>query len=108
MQLFAWSPPSFIPTEAWDAFVEMRKAKGKRAPFTDRARDLLVRQLEQMHQQGLDVGAALEQSVINGWSGVFPARNQLQHSRREQPANEPFVPTSKQGNALAALQGMKR
>lgn len=107
-QLFKWSPPAFIPTESWEAFVEMRKAKGKRAPFTDKARDILVKQLAAMHERGISVGDALDQSTVNGWSGVFEPRGPT-HSRRETAsANQAFTPSSKQGAALANMQRMKR
>ncbi len=79
--------PSWIDKEVWDAFVEMRQAKGKRAPFTERAAKMLINELDRLRGQGHKPDEVLKQSVINGWSGVFP----LKHLTREpwQSANHP-------------------
>jgi len=61
-------------TEAWAAFVDMRKAKGKRAPFTDLARKRILFELRRMQADGQDADEILWTSVTNGWSGVFPIR----------------------------------
>ena len=61
-------------TEAWLAFVEMRKAKGKRAPFTERAKKRILFELRRFQADNQDVDSILWASVTNGWSGVFPAR----------------------------------
>ena len=61
-------------TEAWAAFVDMRKAKGKRAPFTDLARKRILFELRRMQADGQDIDEVLWTSVTNGWSGVFPIR----------------------------------
>jgi hypothetical protein len=62
---------SWLDAEAWQAFVDMRKAKGKRAPFTAAARSLVLAKLKRMDELGHDPNEALRESVINGWSGVF-------------------------------------
>ena len=61
--------------ESWRAFEEMRRAKGKRAPFTERARERIIMDLKRLHAQGQDVDNCLWTSVKNGWSGVYPARS---------------------------------
>jgi hypothetical protein len=61
-------------TEAWAAFVDMRRAKGKRAPFTDLARKRILFELRRMQADGQDAEEVLWTSVTNGWSGVFPIR----------------------------------
>ncbi len=66
-----WQPPAWMPGPQWQAFVSMRRAKGKRAPFTDEARDGIVSALSKLRDAGHDVGAVLQESVNNGWSGVF-------------------------------------
>jgi len=52
----------------------MRKAKGKRAPFTVAARDGIVAELGRLRDAGHDIAAVLQASVNNGWSGVFPPK----------------------------------
>jgi hypothetical protein len=71
-----WVPPAWIPVDAWTAFIAMRKAKGKRAPFTDAARDGIVAALDKLRAAGHDPGAVLQESVVNGWSGVFAPKVQ--------------------------------
>lgn len=66
-----WSPPEWMPATQWAAFVSMRKAKGKRAPFTDEARDGIVADLAKFRAAGHDIAEVLQTSVNNGWSGVF-------------------------------------
>ena len=66
--------PDFIPQDAWQGFIEMRKA-GKGA-FTDRAKQLIVNQLKTLHSEGQDVAKVLDQSTANGWKGVFPLKIQ--------------------------------
>ncbi len=66
-----WSPPAWIPGQQWQSFIAMRKAKGKRAPFTEAARDGIVATLEKLYATGHDIAAVLQESVNNGWSGVF-------------------------------------
>ena len=66
--------PDWIPQDAWQGFIEMRKA-GKGA-FTDRAKQLIVNQLKTLHSEGQDVAKVLDQSTANGWKGVFPLKTQ--------------------------------
>lgn len=64
--------PEWVPREAWDGFIEMRK-KAK-SPFTGRALNLAISELEKLRAQGQDPGAVLNQSVMNGWKGLFPIK----------------------------------
>jgi uncharacterized protein YdaU (DUF1376 family) len=66
--------PDWVPQDDWVDFVAMRKAKGKRAPFTAAAEQGIVRQLERLRTDGHDPGEVLRQSTMNGWSGVFAPR----------------------------------
>ncbi len=63
--------PDWVPVEAWEEFVTMRRAKGKRAPFTVAAAKGIVTELEKLKNLGNDPADVLGQSVMNGWSGVF-------------------------------------
>ena len=49
----------------------MRKAKGKRAPFTDAAAKRILYMLDRMRKEGQNPAEVLWQSVVNGWSGIF-------------------------------------
>lgn len=70
--------PAWLDPEAWSAFCAMRKAKGKRAPFTEAAAVRIVYMLDRMRKDGQDASEVLWQSVVNGWSGVFPVKTQAQ------------------------------
>ena len=63
--------PQFIDTELWEAFCDMRRTMGKRAPFTDFAQKLIIKQLSKFHADGYDANNSLEQSIMRGWRGVF-------------------------------------
>lgn len=59
--------PDWVPADAWDGYVAMRKKK----PMTDRARDLVIAELSRLRDQGHDVGAILDKSVKNNWTDVY-------------------------------------
>lgn len=65
--------PDWVPLEPWNGFVEMRK-KGK-SPFTERAKKLLITELEKLKSKGYDPGACLDMSTMQGWSSVYEPRN---------------------------------
>lgn len=54
----------------------MRRAKGKRSPFTVAAAKGIVRELERLRVIGNEPGDVLRQSVRNGWSDVFPLKTE--------------------------------
>jgi len=67
--------PQYIDREAWEGFCEMRKAKGKRTPFTERAAKMILKTLQDLKANGHDPNAALDQSTVNGWSDVYEPRD---------------------------------
>jgi len=69
----AFSLPDWIPHLVWEAYIEMRKRKGK-AP-TPFALELVTKKLHGFMQQGHDPGAVLEQSIRSGWTDVYPVRD---------------------------------
>lgn len=65
--------PDWIPKEAWDGYLQMRK-KIKKAP-TERAIKLVVDQLTALRQAGHDPAAVLDNSTLNNWTDVYPIRD---------------------------------
>jgi len=65
--------PEWINQDAWTGYEEMRREK-KKVP-TDRARDLVVKELESLKAKGHDPTACLEQSTRNGWTDVYELKN---------------------------------
>jgi hypothetical protein len=66
--------PEWMPSSAWDAYVRYRK-KGK-APFTEDAVRVTIRDLTKLQSAGQDIRAVLEQSIQRGWTGVFPIKQE--------------------------------
>lgn len=64
--------PDWLPKDAWDAWLEVRKKN--RAPNTDRALRLAIAELARLKASGHDARAVLEQSTLRGWRGVFPVK----------------------------------
>ena len=95
-ELFKWEPPSWISREAWDAFVEMRKAKGKRAPFTNGARDGIIRQLDRLRSAGNNPDEVLWQSIRNGWSDVYALKVDKLVAQQETTKREDELAAEKQ------------
>lgn len=61
--------PSWMPTETWIAFLEMRKKIKK--PPTEHAIGLLIAKLDRFRHQGQDIQAILEKSITSSWQDVF-------------------------------------
>ena len=64
-----------VPADTLKAFREHRtKIK---APMTKRAEELMIGKLERIHaQHGHDPTAVVEQSIMEGWKGVFPLKDE--------------------------------
>jgi hypothetical protein len=76
--------PDWIPAKPWADFVAMRRAKGNKVPFTVAAAKGIIAKLDGFRASGIDVGAVLSESVINGWSGVFEPKGSLSVVRRQE------------------------
>lgn len=55
-------------------FEEHRKKL--RAPMTERAFELILKKLARFRTEGMDPVEVLEQSIMNGWVGIFPVRKE--------------------------------
>lgn len=72
--------PEWLPLPEWDAFKQARKKM--RAPLTDKAEQIAISQLETLKAQGNDPKAVLEQSIMRGWKGLFPLKNDNQRGKQ--------------------------
>lgn len=75
--------PDWIDPAAWQGYLDMRKKIKK--PMTPRAETLVINALQRFRDAGQDVGAILDQSVMNSWQGVFEvkgARNDVRQNQR--------------------------
>lgn len=66
--------PEWVPPDDWRAFDEHRRKAKK--PMTDRARQLVVMELDKLRKLGHDPAAVLQQSVRRGWLDVFPLKGE--------------------------------
>lgn len=77
-------PPDGLPTgideTLWRDFVAHRTAIEK--PMTQEAVNRLAKKLHRMADAGLDPAAALENSIINGWQGVFEPKESSNGSEK--------------------------
>jgi uncharacterized protein YdaU (DUF1376 family) len=68
----AFSLPEWVPRDAWLGWEEMRRKIRK--PLTDAARMVNLRKLAKLRDRGDDPTAVIEQSLANGWGGIFEIR----------------------------------
>ena len=66
--------PDWIDPCDWSDFEELRLAKKK--PLTERARSLNLSKLEALKSQGYNAAEVIQQSIMRGWDGFFPVKNQ--------------------------------
>jgi len=65
--------PGYIDRDAWDGFEAMRKTIKK--PLTDRARKLIVYELDRIKTAGHCPNGALDQSTCHCWADVYPPKD---------------------------------
>ena len=70
--------------EALAAFAEHRKKLKK--PMTDRAKELLLSKLSKMARTEAEQIAILDQSIVNGWQGIFPLGGERKQKQAKQSA----------------------
>ena len=70
--------PVWVPSEAWAGFEEMRRKARK--PMTDRARWLIIAELERLQKDGHAPGPVLDQSIRKNWLDVYAIKENGQSS----------------------------
>jgi hypothetical protein len=95
-------------SEAWAAFIDMRKAKGKRAPFTELAKTRILFELRRMQADGQDVDEILWTSVTNAWSGVFPIKRKGWQQNPVNTATDPEFDLKKAAEQAKADEQLRR
>lgn len=85
--------PEWLSDEVWADFLGHRKAIKK--PLSPVAAGRLIAELTRLREQGQDVGRVIDQSIVNGWAGVFVVKDQqrqaAQVSRGAEVNNNPFT-----------------
>ena len=65
--------PDWVPMDAWNGWLEMRRAKG--AKETARALEIAISELRKLADDGHPPGAVLDQSTFRRWTGLFPIKD---------------------------------
>jgi hypothetical protein len=76
-----FSLPDWIPADAWKGYEDMRVRIKK--PITDRARALVVKELDKLRAAGHDPSAVLDRSTVKGWTDVYPLKGSA-------PSDDPY------------------
>ncbi len=66
--------PEWIDAQQWAEFLAHRKQLKK--PMTEYAQHLAVKVLEKFRAAGHDPKASIDQSILNGWQGLFEPRGE--------------------------------
>jgi hypothetical protein len=81
--------PLWLPIEAWQGWVEMRKQRKR--PLTDRAKARALTKLEALHSAGHDINELLDRSTINGWLDIYEPKG-AKNAGNSQSTTEPTNP----------------
>jgi uncharacterized protein YdaU (DUF1376 family) len=65
--------PTWLGLEAWTGYLNHRR--DKRAKMSAHAQKLALQKLAELRDKGHDPQKVIEQSIANGWTGLFPISN---------------------------------
>lgn len=87
--------PAWMPREPWEQLTEHRREIGK--PLTPQATRSLIAKLGRMRDDGQDIAACIEQTIVNGWTGVFEINGRGKR-KRASAASGVFAPFEESTN----------
>jgi hypothetical protein len=93
--------PTWLPIDAWQGWVEMRKQRKR--PLTDRAKARAYKKLEALHLAGHDINELLDRSTINGWLDIYEPKGATNAGN----SNHAAEPTSPMVRAVLASQARR-
>jgi hypothetical protein len=93
--------PLWLPIEAWQGWVEMRKQRKR--PLTDRAKARAYKKLEALHLAGHDINELLDRSTINGWLDIYEPKGATNAGNSKHAAE----PTNPMVRAVIASQARR-
>lgn len=80
--------PTCISAESWEAFVELRRRKGQRAPLTEYAAKMVIRKLVDADRQGFDAQWMIDEAIEKGWTTVYIGPNTPKVNRAAKQTQE--------------------
>jgi hypothetical protein len=81
--------PDWLDEASWCDYLETRKVM--KSPMTDRAKLLAIAKLHELRQSGHDPTAVLNQSIYNGWKGLFPIKQDQAKGKTRHEQHAEFV-----------------
>lgn len=78
--------PSWLPSEVWAAWLDMRKKCKK--PATEYAEKLALKELYKLQQTGQDPVACIEQSILRCWTAFYPVKDEAQSTQKPESFRE--------------------
>jgi hypothetical protein len=93
--------PLWLPIDAWQGWVEMRKQRKR--PLTDRAKARALTKLEALHLAGHDINELLDRSTINGWLDIYEPKGTTNAGNSKHAAE----PTNPMVRAVLASQARR-
>ena len=73
--------PDWLDAETWAEFLRARKLLKK--PMTDFAQKLAFKRLDAIRKAGHNPNASVEQSILQGWQGLFEPREDAIKSAKQ-------------------------
>ena len=99
--------PSYVNSDLWKSYHEMRAAKGKKSIASENACRLILKDFEIWNESGLDVNEALENSIKSNWTGVFEPKRKINNQNTQgfnHANNQPTFGQSSADSYAAKLQ----
>lgn len=93
--------PDWLPMDAWNGWVEMRKQRKR--PLTDRATARAINKLDDIRSKGHDIEDLLDRSTINGWLDIYEPKGTTNAGNSQQAAE----PTNPMVRAVLASQAKR-
>jgi hypothetical protein len=93
--------PDWLPMDAWNGWVEMRKQRKR--PLTDRATARAINKLDAIRSKGHDIEDLLDRSTINGWLDIYEPKGKTNAGNSQQAAE----PTNPMVRAVLASQAKR-
>lgn len=75
---------SWIPLNLWNAFIKMRREKGR--TVGTRQKKILLSQLKDLKTKGLDIARIMQKTLAAGWSGFYAPSGS--HANRQPQADD--------------------
>jgi hypothetical protein len=94
--------PDWLPASSWESLIEHRKAS--KYAMTPQAQKLAIHKLDELRGQGNDPAAVINQTILNGWKGLF----QLRDNRQQPQQNQRRSIHDERAATIAALTGRDR